>query len=140
MELTKIQAFAVGKWKSVGIEVEFEGETHLKITQVKNYNGYILTKKELVARAKSIFPNHIVKPVRYSLDVSEIDNVWVTKKMKEIGLNTNDLVSQTTIDKSSLSLFLSGDRKMNKSVKALFYYYFLTYELNRDFRTELEKN
>jgi len=54
--------------------------------------------------------------------------------MKNIGLNANDLVSQIALDKSSLSLFLSGERKMNKSVKALFYYYFLTYELNKDFR------
>jgi hypothetical protein len=73
--------------------------------------------------------------VRYSLDVSVIDVIYIKSKIKEIGLNVNDLAAQTAIDKSSLSLFLSGERKMNKSVKALFFYYFLTYELNKDFRS-----
>jgi hypothetical protein len=134
MELTKMQKFAVGKWQSVGIEIDFLDNMQLRITQKTNYNGYILTKKELVDRAKSVFPDHIIKPVRYSLDVADIDAAWILDKMKAIGLNTNDLVAQTTIDKSSLSLMLSGDRKMNKSVKALFYYYFLTYDLNRELR------
>ena len=58
--------------------------------------------------------------------------------MQEFGIKIGDLVKQTTLDNSSLSLFLSGKRKMNKSVKALFYYYFLTYELNRDFRDYLK--
>ncbi|KPE49779.1 hypothetical protein AOB46_18650 [Chryseobacterium indologenes] len=75
-----------------------------------------------------------MQPVRYSLNVSEISIDWIQDKMKEFGLNTNDLVSQLALDKSSISLFFSRERKMNKSVKALFFYYFLTYELNRDFR------
>ncbi len=37
-------------------------------------------------------------------------------------------------------MILSGDRKMNKSVKTLFYYYFLSFELNRDLRVELNGN
>lgn len=134
MEMTDFQKIAVRNLKMVGIEIEFLDEKHLKITQKSLYNGFILTKKELVDRAKKIFPEHTVKPVRFSLDVSYIDIDWINSKMKEIGLSTNDLVSQTAIDKSSLSLILSGERKMNKSVKALFYYYFLTYELNRDLR------
>jgi hypothetical protein len=93
-----------------------------------------LTKNELVDRAKKIFPSFIVKPVRYSLDLDLITLDWVNSKMKEIGLNRNDLVAQTAIDASSLSLILSGERKMNKSVKALFYYYFLMYDLNRELR------
>lgn len=134
MEMTEFQKVAVRNLKMVGIEIEFLDDRHLRITQKELYNGFILTKNELVDRAKSIFPDYIVKPVRYSLDVSIIDVPWIESKMKEIGLSTNDLVSQIAIDKSSLSLMLSGERKMNKSVKALFYYYFLTYELNRNLR------
>lgn len=134
MELTEFQKIAMRNFNMVGIEIEFIDSENLKITQKKNYNGYILTKKELVEKAKNVFPNFVIKPVRFSLDISDIDENWIKEKMQEVGLNTNDLVSQTTIDKSSLSLFLSGDRKMSKSVKALFYYYFLTYELNRNLR------
>jgi len=136
MELTDFQKIAVRNLKMVGIEIDFLDEQHLKITQKKLYNGFVLTKNELVDRAKKIFPDYIVKPVRYSLDVSVIDVIYIKSKIKEIGLNVNDLAAQTAIDKSSLSLFLSGERKMNKSVKALFFYYFLTYELNKNFRSE----
>lgn len=135
MELTDFQKIAVRNLKMVGIEIDFLDEQHLRITQKKLYNGFVLTKNELVDRAKKIFPDYIVKPVRYSLDVSVIDVIYIKSKIKEIGLNVNDLAAQTAIDKSSLSLFLSGERKMNKSVKALFFYYFLTYELNKDFRS-----
>lgn len=134
MELTDFQKIAVRNLKSVGIEIEFIDESHLRIIQKTNFNNFILTKNELVDRAKKIFPSFIVKPVRYSLDLDLITLDWVNSKMKEIGLNRNDLVAQTAIDYSSLSLILTGERKMNKSVKALFYYYFLTYELNRDLR------
>jgi hypothetical protein len=136
MELTDFQKIAVRNLKMVGIEIDFLDEQHLRITQKKLYNGFVLTKNELVDRAKKIFPDYIVKPVRYSLDVSVIDVIYIKSKIKEIGLNVNDLAAQTAIDKSSLSLFLSGERKMNKSVKALFFYYFLTYELNKNFRSE----
>ncbi len=136
MELTDFQKIAVRNLKMVGIDIDFLDEQHLRITQKKLYNGFVLTKNELVDRAKKIFPDYIVKPVRYSLDVSTIDVIYIKSKIKEIGLNVNDLAAQTAIDKSSLSLFLSGERKMNKSVKALFFYYFLTYELNKNFRSE----
>ena len=134
MELTDFQKIAVRNLKSVGIEIEFIDESHLRIIQKTNYNNFILTKNELVDRAKKIFPSFIVKPVRFSLDLSVVTPEWVNSKMKEIGLNRNDLVAQTALDASSISLILSGERKMNKSVKALFYYYFLMYELNRDLR------
>ncbi|WP_327984392.1 hypothetical protein [Bergeyella porcorum] len=86
--------------------------------------------------AREVFPEpeFKIKPVVFSLNVNTINEVWISEKMKEFGIKVNDLEKQIAIDKSSLSLFLSGKRKMNKSVKALFYYYFLTYELNRDFR------
>lgn len=135
MELTYFQKIAVRNLKSVGIEIEFIDESHLRIIQKTNYNNFILTKNELVDRAKKIFPSYIVKPVRFSLDLSVVTPEWVNTKIKEIGLNKNDLVAQTALDASSISLILSGERKMNKSVKALFYYYFLMYELNRDFRS-----
>jgi hypothetical protein len=136
MELTEFQKIAVNHLRMVGIEIDFLDNQHLRITQKRLFNGFILTKNELVERAKNIFPDYMVKPVRYSLDVSVIDIIYIKSKMKEIGLNVNDLAAQTAIDKSSLSLLLSGERKMNKSVKALFFYYFLTYELNKDVRSK----
>jgi len=131
---------SIKNYKKLGFEIEQLDNDTVKITQKRIINGYILNRKELIERAKKIFPNAKILPVRYSLDVTDITPEWIQDKMKEFGLNTNDLVSQIALDKSSLSLFFSGERKMNKSVKALFFYYFLTYELNRDFREHLNQN
>lgn len=57
--------------------------------------------------------------------------------MEEFGIKRNDLISQMAFDKSYISrLFGSGKSKieLSKQVKSAFFYYFLTYELNRDFR------
>lgn len=137
IKITKDQQLSIQNYKKVGIDIEVLNDNIVRIVQNRIINGYILNKKELIERAKEIFPGYKVQPIRYSLNVSEITPEWIHEKMKEFGLNTNDLASQIAIDKSSLSLILSGERKMNKSVQALFFYYFLTYELNRDFRAEL---
>ena len=132
-------------YKSVGLFIEvLETDqnnvvTKVKIKQKHLYNGYILNQKQLVERAKLLYSNSglpkvKVIPVVYSLDVNIVSLEWVENKMDEFGVKRSDLIKQLSIDESSLSLFLSGKRKMNKLVKAAFYYYFLTYELNRDFR------
>jgi len=53
-----------------------------------------------------------------------LDHNWVESQMTELGISRSDLVQDLMIDKSSLSLFLSNKRKMNKSVKAALFYYF----------------
>ncbi|AZA93059.1 Uncharacterised protein [Chryseobacterium nakagawai] len=136
IKITKDQQISIQNYKKVGIDIEILNDNTVRIVQSRIINGYILNKKELIERAKEIFPGAKIQPIRYSLDVSLVTPEWIQYKMKEFGLNTNDLVSQVALDKSSLSLFFSGERKLNKSVKALFFYYFLTYELNRDFRTQ----
>lgn len=129
---------AISNYRKAGIEIQQEQDIVI-IRQKRLINGYILNQKELYQRARELFPDPKIKikSVVFSLDVNSIDEVWINEKMQEFGIKIGDLVKQTALDNSSLSLFLSGKRKMNKSVKALFYYYFLTYELNRDFREHL---
>ena len=129
----------ISHYQKAGIEIQ-QQEDVVIIRQKRLINGYILNQKQLYQRAREIFPDPKIKikPVVVSLDVNSIKEDWINQKMQEFGIKIGDLVKQTTLDNSSLSLFLSGKRKMNKSVKALFYYYFLTYELNRDFRDYLK--
>lgn len=132
--MDKIQK-GIANYSKAGIEIKQDDDIVI-ITQKKLINGYILNQKQLHQRARELFPDPKIKikPVVFSLDVNDIDEAWINDKMQEFGIKVSDLEKQIALDKSSLSLFLSGKRKMNKSVKALFYYYFLTYELNRDFR------
>ncbi|SMO90796.1 hypothetical protein SAMN06265379_11414 [Saccharicrinis carchari] len=56
--------------------------------------------------------------------LSAVNNEWVVKRLAELGLSRQDLIRDLMLDKSSLSLYLRGNRKMNKSTKAAFFYYF----------------
>lgn len=134
IEITKDQSRSISNYRRMGIDIDLLDHDTVKITQSRLKNGYILSQKELVSRAKEVFPDAKVIPVVFSLDVDSIDIEWIENKMNEFGIKRNDLIKQLAIDKSSLSLFLSGNRKMDKSQKAAFFFYFLTYELNRDFR------
>lgn len=133
---------SISSYKSKGIDIEIldvdRNTASVKITQSSLINGYILNQKQLVERCKEAFAPTGLKtkiiPVVYSLDVEDITIGWIENKMNEFGIKRNDLIKQLAIDKSSLSLILSGDRELSKPMRATFFYYFLTYELNRDFR------
>jgi hypothetical protein len=95
---------------------------------------FILNQKQLIERAKELYPDAKIVPVVFSLDVDGINLEWIENKMNEFGIKRNDLIKQLAIDKSSLSLIISGKRELSEPMRATFFYYFLTYELNRDFR------
>lgn len=109
-------------------------ENTIYIRQENLYNGLILNQNELHKRAREVFESGHIKAMVYELKASDITPNWIVGKMDEFGIKRNDMVKQIGFDKSLLSLFLSGERGMTKSVKATFFYYFLSYELNRDLR------
>jgi len=134
IEVTNSQHKSISNYAASGIDIELIDNETVKIKQSRLINGYILNNKQLHERAREVFPDHKIIPVVYSLDVDDISLNWVESKMKEFGLSRKDLIKQIAIDKSSLSLILSGDREIPKGVRSTFFYYFLTYELNRDLR------
>jgi len=135
---------SISNYARMGIDIEILGiennKAKVKISQNRLINGYILNQKELVERVKEAFEptglKTVVIPSVYSLDVNTIDVDWIKEKMNEFGIKRTDIIKQMAIDKSTLSLYLSGERELYKSVKAAFYFYFLTYELNRGFREQ----
>lgn len=122
----------------MGIDIEPLDDGTVKVTQSRLINGYILNQKQLIERGKEAFPDSKIIPVVYSLNVDDITLEWIESKMQEYGIKRNDLIKQLAIDRSSLSLVLSGKRELSKPMRATFFYYFLTYELNRDFRDYLQ--
>ncbi len=134
LSITKAQGRSISNYRRMGIDIDLLDEDIVKITQSCILNGYILNQKELVERAKEVFPDAKVIPLVYSLDVATIDLEWIESKMNEFGIKRNDIIKQMALDKSTLSSMFNGDRGLTKSQRAAFYFYFLTYELNRDFR------
>jgi hypothetical protein len=121
-----------------------ENAVKISVEQKAAPTGYILTQKELIKRAEEMFLDfHFQKkfiPVTFIPDLMSINHVWVEKKLIEFDIKPRDLSKQIGIDKSTLSILLKGTRKLTKSQQAAFYYYFLTFELNRDFRNYLNND
>ena len=143
MELTDAQKKSIAKYKMFGIDFEIN-EDVVKVSQNRNINGYFLNQNQLHKRARAIFPTEKIQCNVFSLDVLEITMQWIEERMEEFGIKRNDLIKQLALDKSYLSLlFASEDNprkiQLSRPMKALFYYYFLTYELNRDFRKALSE-
>lgn len=140
INITKDQQTSIQNYKKVGIEFDIDDENNIvKVFQKRLFNGYILNQKELHERAKEIFPDAKIQPNVFSLDVSKIDVDWINERMNEFGIKRNDLIKQLALDKSYISRLFSDENNQFKinltnQVKAMFYFYFLTYELNRDFR------
>lgn len=132
--LTEREIYLIVNYRRMGIDITVDGDS-VVIRQTRLLNGYILNQRQLIERAREAFGDGWkIVPVVYSLDVSEIDVQWVMAKMDEFSIKRNDIIKQLAIDKSTLSSMFSGDRGLTKREKAAFYFYFLTYELNRDFR------
>lgn len=139
LSITKRQEQSIRNYKRLGIDIEVLEDDTVKITQSRLINGFILNQKQLHDRAKEVFPDYKIIPVVFSIQLESINEQWILERMNEFGIKRKDLIKQLAMDKSYLSLLFaesSNKRKINlsKQVKSLFFYYFLTYELNRDFR------
>lgn len=120
--------------------VDFDGLIALVIITQSNLNiGNILNNKNLYELGKSVFSGideikFKIIPSVFSLNIHNITIKWIEDKMKEFRVNKKDLVKQTAIDNASLGLILLGKIELSKPIRAMFFYYFLAFELNRDFK------
>ncbi|MAO15935.1 MAG: hypothetical protein CMH44_03520 [Muricauda sp.] len=145
MESNKAQQVQreIGWYKASGIEFKILDSNpkgfpkKVLATQTKVINGYMLNQKQLVERAKGLFGTEVkVIPSVHSLDVNGIDLDWIVDKMKDLGIKRKDLIKQTGLDKTYLSRLFSEQIGLSTPMRALFHFYFQTYELNRISRTE----
>ena len=125
---------SIVNYLKAGIEITQLDDDKIKIKQVSLINGFILNNKQLYDRAKELFPNKHIIPVVFSLNINNIDMCWIRSKMEEFGIHKKDIIKQLAIEKSKLNLLFSEKTKLTNRTKTAFYYYFLTYELNRNLR------
>lgn len=137
----KLLAFA-------GIKVDIlefgDNKLRVRVEQAELKNNFMLSQSQLVGRAGALFAPldnkyriHYVA-LTYSPDLASFDHVWVNERMAEFKISRNDLVKQMGIDKATLSELLNGNRSLTKFQKAAFFYYFMTYELNKDVREYMQ--
>ena len=102
------------------------------IEQVKANNGRIRTNKELHQLARRLYPDkrYKIHPITFSLNLDLVTPEWIKERMDTLHIHTKDLVKQLGITPSEISVFVNGKRPMSRAMRSMFYYYFLTFELN----------
>ena len=121
-----------------------DNRIRVRVEQKENRNGFILTQSQLVARAATVLSPLENKfqiewvPLTFRPAFDEIDNEWIKARMIDLKLKNKDISKQLAIDESTISQLIGGRRTLTKFQKAAFFYYFLTFELNRDFRAQAE--
>lgn len=126
----------LAQYRSVGIYITLEDADTVVVKQQHITNGFVMTQKQLIDRARTIYPDKKYKivPVVYQLDLSVVTPEWVKDKMQEYSVRPNDFVAQLGLTKSEVSLLINGKRPMSRVVRSAFFFYFLTFQLNRDLR------
>jgi len=129
-----------------GIDIEVLADNKVRISQNRLINGIILRQKDLLERARKIFPDKKIKiiTVVYRLQLDDINEEWIFAKMDELGIKRNDLLKQMAVDKSYLSLLFSDKSNkwkinLTRAMKTAFFYFFLSCELGRDLLEQTEE-
>jgi hypothetical protein len=110
-----------------------ENSITILVRQKRLINDTILSSKELHERGKAFLKvpslseniSIHVRPIVYNVTESEVVTAtWIQQKMKLHSLKTKHLVEMLGIDKSTLSVLVSGNANLTKWHKATFYYFF----------------
>lgn len=101
----------------------------VQVVQTKSPAENYLSAKELADRAKNLFgeffPDRKIHARPNEYQPPSVDHVtpqWVKRKLEVKGLGQVDIITETGIDKTNISAWISGKRPMSQPVKAMFYY------------------
>lgn len=127
-----------GLGMAFGLRISEPDENNVvTVTPTRMHNGWMLNQEQLKEFGRTVYPERMYK-IRaevWKLEPAAITLDWIKAKMKELGIKRQDIIRQLALDKSSLSLILSGKRGLSNTMKVAFYYYFNSYLL-----TELHRN
>lgn len=124
-------------YKASGIDFEELGDNQIRVTQ-REFKGFrIFNQRELVERARSLYPDKKYKivPITFPLQVAQVTPEWIQEQMKLYHVRTKDLINQLALGSSGVSIAINGTRPIAPSTKALFYYYFATKRLGAELAT-----
>lgn len=122
-ELTHEQRHTIGRYSAWGIDIEPLDDDRVIIKQARLPLGRILlTQRDLVQRAKELFPERHCLPVTYATEIDQVTPAWIQGQMDELGLKFKDLQRMTCLSKDTLKKILSGEQALLPSQRALFFY------------------
>lgn len=129
------------RYSNITFQVMKADETNVivQVIQLKHLSENYATAEHLVKVAESVFSTMLygrklkvgAKPyVPAPADV--VTPEWVRNAMAKQRLKAVDLEAQLGIDKSTLSVLLSGKKEMTRAMKSMFYFFFLAKQLEQN--------
>jgi len=107
----------------------------IQAAQDEKGSGEYLTKKQLIGITRFTFDAYfpgvksIVQPIPFLQSPADIVNhKWILKKMLLTGRSIKMISADTGIERAELKSIINDGKHVSKSMKALFYYYFLHIE------------
>ena len=120
--------------KEIGIQFEFPKQDLVIVRQTEVVYNQLFANKQLHSFGRELFTAPIIiKPVVYSLDLSQITIEWVTNQMKLYHINAKDLQRQVGFKKETITGFFKLGKTLQPREKSSLYYYFLTFKNNVDY-------
>lgn len=119
--------------------IEYNAKTKkvvIQIRQEKNAAGVYHNKKRLLEIVPETFGRFFpgikisVQPIPYQESpVNKIDIAWVKDKMLTTGTKLKDIEADTGLNYTYLSSLINGNEPLGQSMKAMFFYYFMSKNL-----------
>ena len=132
--MTQTQKETIANLNKMGIQFEFPKEDLVIVRQIEVVYNQLFSNKQLHSLGRELFTAPIIiKPVVYSLDLSQITIEWVTNQMKLYHINSIDLQRQVGFKKETITGFLKLGKTLKPTEKSSLYYYFLTFKGNVDY-------
>lgn len=58
-----------------------------------------------------------------------VDYMWIKKQMLKLGIKVKQMADETGVDHTQLTAYMNGTRPLSATVKAMFFFYFETKQL-----------
>jgi hypothetical protein len=126
------------RYSNIGFKIIEVGDKliTIQVSQGKSAAGNYQDKKRLVTIVHETFDRFFqgwklnVGAIAYTPAPPEVVTPeYINKKMSKLNIGHKQLITDTGIDKTNLSAWINGTRPMSLPVKAFFYYYFLSKQL-----------
>lgn len=116
----------------------------VKTRQWKCKSGHPAEIPKLIAITQDLFERFVVNvpvtvhPIAYTpAVVDEVEPLWISDKMLNMGITIKDILRDTGIDRLSLTAWIEGLQPMSQDVKAMFFYYFESIQLRKNLHPSL---
>ncbi|AMP98419.1 hypothetical protein AY601_1502 [Pedobacter cryoconitis] len=111
----------------------------VKTRQWKCKSGHPVEIPKLISITQDLFERFIenipvtVHPIAYTpAVVDEVEPLWISDKMLNMGITLKDILRDTGVDRLSLTSWIEGLQPMSQDVKAMFFYYFESIQLRKN--------